>query len=249
MNLEILYLAWNRLAMTQMSFRTLLQNTDWRYVSRLVVYDDGSTDGTAEWLVEAGKRIPVPAFEFRQVSYNAPPATMNDYLALTEADAFVKLDNDIAVPSKWLDVLIRLAAEYGEFELIGMEAGQNSPPKPLRIPRSVLGARHIGGVGLMRVEAFRNRLPIPSSIGRDGFTIFQHRQRLAAGWVVPDLRVIQLDRIPDEPWASLSEQYIERGWQRRWHTYDEDGRYWWEWLPVDDAAKWWEKLQSEAAAA
>jgi hypothetical protein len=239
MQLEILYLAWNRLEFTKMSFHTLLFNTDWRRVSRLVVYDDGSEDPTAEYLKEAGKRVPVPAFEFRQVNFNAPGATMNDYLALTEADLFVKLDNDICVPKKWLPAVLGVAYQYPEYDLIGMEAGHTSaPPRHHRVAYGLKPVRHIGGVGLMRVETFRTRMPVPASLGRtsrsfnrDGFTLWQYRHNPKAAWITPDLAVIQLDKIPEEPWLSLSKEYQRRGWQRRWPLYDEAGRAWWSWLP------------------
>jgi glycosyltransferase involved in cell wall biosynthesis len=238
--IEILYLAWNRLEFTKASFRTLLANTHWRYVSRVIVYDDGSEDGTAEFLEQAGKTLPVEGFEFRQVNFNAPAATMNDYLALTEAETFVKIDNDIALPPTWLKTLVKVADDCPNYDLYGIEAGQNSPPeRPPRRGHTAQTARHIGGVGLMRVEAFRRRMPIPASLGkrsRDGFTIWQYRQRPMPCWVVPDLRVVQLDRIPEEPWMSLRAEYVERGWQREWEFYEPNGRYWWEWLdytPLD----------------
>ena len=49
-SVDVLFLAYNRLAFTQESFKALLENTDWQYVQRLSVYDDGSVDGTREWL-------------------------------------------------------------------------------------------------------------------------------------------------------------------------------------------------------
>ena len=34
------------------------------------------------------------------------------------------------------------------------------------------------------------------------------------------LKVFLLDRLPGEPWASLSRKYIAKGWQRAWSGYD-----------------------------
>lgn len=235
-----MYLAWNRIEYTKASFRTLRENTDWRYVDRLVVYDDGSEDGTAEFLERAGKTFPVPAFDFRQVNFNSPGATMNDYIALTEAEAFVKIDNDIAVPPGWLGPLIKLAQANPEYDLIGAEAGYTGPAENRRARYTVQKARHIGGVGLMRVEAFMRRPPVPASLGqkhrRDGFTIWQYRQHPTSAWITPDLALVQLDRIPEEPWLSLSKEYCAQGWQRDWGPYEFEGRVWWEWMdrcPLD----------------
>jgi hypothetical protein len=57
--------------------------------------------------------------------------------------------------------------------------------------------------------------------GRFGFTEWQNRNDLKRGWITPDLLVPQLDRVPVEPYRSLSETYIENGWQRAWTPYDD----------------------------
>ncbi len=54
-----MYLAWNRREFTEVSFPMLLANTDWEHVRQLHVYDDGSTDGTKEFLYEAIHECPV----------------------------------------------------------------------------------------------------------------------------------------------------------------------------------------------
>ena len=48
--IDILYVAFNRKEMTQASFTALRQNTAWEQVRTLYVVDDGSEDGTLEWL-------------------------------------------------------------------------------------------------------------------------------------------------------------------------------------------------------
>lgn len=229
---EILYLAYNRREYTRTSFGSLVRNTNWELVERIVAYDDGSEDGTAEWLKEVGAKVPV-SFELRQSSFRSPPLTMKDYVERSEAEAFVKIDNDVCVPPGWLDVLVRLAREHPKAELIGSEAGRG--PRPEESPEYGLKpAKHIGGIGLMRRRAFVVRPPITVATRykhrRDGFTIWQHRHRARAFWVVPDLAIVQLDRIPEEPWASLATEYVNNGWSRRWDKYPNDLRPWWAWL-------------------
>ena len=51
--LDIVYLAWNRLEFTRKTFETLVANTDWSKVARIIVYDDGSVDGTGDYLLHA----------------------------------------------------------------------------------------------------------------------------------------------------------------------------------------------------
>lgn len=238
MKVEILYTAWNRLEFTRVTFELLKRNTDWQRVSRLVVYDDGSEDGTREYLHEAGEDIPVVAFEVRDGGWHSTGATMNDFVALTDSDVFVKVDNDVCIPPGWLDRLVGVATRFPEYELLGMEAGWTGAYQGVvaRNRYTVTKASHIGGVGLMRTRAFEIRKPIPLSLGKNGragFTIWQHRYHLRAGWMTPDLPVVQLDRIPDEPWCSLSEKYVKAGWARPWAPYTADMKGWWEWLPSE----------------
>jgi len=238
MKVEILYTAWNRLAYTRTTFELLRRNTDWSKVTRLTVYDDGSEDGTREFLEGHEVAELVPAYEVREGGWHSTGATMNDFVALTESEAFVKIDNDVCVPSGWLGVLLSVASRHPGIELLGMEAGWTGArePRQQRAAYSVTAARHIGGVGLMRTKAFETRRPVPLSLGKNGragFTIWQHRYHLRAGWVTPDLPVVQLDRIPDEPWASLAASYIEAGWARAWEPYTDDMKGWWQWLPND----------------
>lgn len=238
MKVEILFTAWNRLEFTRVTFELLKRNTNWNRVTRLVVYDDGSEDGTREYLDEAGKDIPVEAFELRFGGWHSTGATMNDYIALAEAECFVKIDNDVAMPSGWLDRVSRAAYKHPEFDLVGMEAAWTGAYEGPRSPAAytVTPASHIGGVGLMRTKAFHWRRPVPLSLGKNGragFTIWQHRQSVRSGWLTPDIANVQLDRIPAEPWRSLAERYVEEGWARPWEPYAADMERWWRWLPKD----------------
>src|SRR5262249_22034514 len=129
MKVEILYTAWNRLEFTRVTFELLKRNTDWNRVSRLVVYDDGSEDGTREYLAaeqEANAAEPwVDALEVRDGGWHSLGATMNDYLSQTESELFVKIDNDIAMPEGWLRRVTQAWYRHQEYELVGMEAGWN----------------------------------------------------------------------------------------------------------------------------
>lgn len=226
---EILVLTWNRLAYTQTMLRCLKKNTNWDQVSRLVVYDDGSEDGTAKWAKKFCDEIPVRAFDFREIHFGAPAATMNDYLSTCEAPQFVKLDSDIAVPPGWLDVLEDVFMRHPNVELLGMEYGQTLPGPPEDGRYHAMPCRHIGGVGMMRTSMF-HRLPPIMARGRSGWTEHQHRHMPNRAWLNPDLPVVHLDRVRHtEPWRLLAEQYIAKGWQRDWGGYD-TSRPHWEWM-------------------
>lgn len=73
--------------------------------------------------------------------------------------------------------------------------------------------------------------------GRSGFSEWQHTYQPVRGWIRPDLPVALLDRVPLEPWLSLSQEYIANGWQRPQGIWD---ARWMSWA--------YEHLETEAAA-
>lgn len=227
MTVEILYLAWNRLAFTEASFRLLRENTDWSLVDRLVIYDDGSTDGTADWLEENARDGTCEYVEIRRVGFRAPAATMNDYLATTDADWFAKIDSDIAVPPLWLESMLSVAERHPDLELLGMDGGRHGVADPWQPPEACgyEPASHIGGVGLMRVASFHSRPPIKAR-GRFGFTEWQDTHDPVRGWITPGLAAAQLDLIPDDPWAALAAEYVAKGWARKWSPYCPSHPWW-----------------------
>lgn len=238
MKIDILYCAWNRLRFTSATWSWMMAHTNWAMVDKLVVYDDGSQDGTQEFLREHAvpfrhlrREIPV---DFRVSNLQAPAAIMNHYIATSQADVFVKVDNDIALPGGWLEKLAGVAERHPEVELLGMEAGMIAMQGRDGVTREygVEPCSHIGGVGLMRVESFKSRPEIPYRIGtRIGFTEWQNRYDPVRAWISPDLDVPQLDRLPIEPWASLTAEYVQHGWNREWPKYSEEWmRPYWLWL-------------------
>lgn len=237
--IDIVYCAWNRLEFTTATWAWLLAHTDWSFVNRLVVYDDGSEDGTLEFLREQVEEIDGMngglVAELRMSDLRSPTAVMNHYIATSEATFFAKVDNDIALPGGWLEALIQVMYSRAHPDLVGMEAGMVELPgrdgKQWNGRYEFEPSSHIGGVGLMRVEAFRKRPPIPSRVGsRQGFTEWQNRHEVVRGWVRPDVLCPQLDRVPEEPWTVISETYIANGWQRQWPQYDPKWmRPYWSW--------------------
>jgi hypothetical protein len=236
MNLDIVHLSWHRPEFSEASLAALLANTDWRQVREVVLYDDTpkplrEVRAVAERISE---RLPCRVVH---TNYRSPVRTMNDYLDQEVLpEAFVKLDSDIVVPPGWLQRMVSVMERNPALELLGFEAGQSgmvAPPKPQSLrPEAYtwVEARHIGGVGLMRIQAFLDR-PRMRPAGRYGFTEWQHRHRPVVGWIAPDLHVCDLSRIPVQPWQHLSHDYLGRGWQRQWPQDAHDPRYW----------EWWTK--------
>ena len=244
--IDLLYVAWNRLEMTEASFQSVLDNTDWDIVRTLIVHDDGSKDGTAQYLSRAYKDAPVKHAEFDTVRLGGPVAAMNAYLARGgRAEFFAKVDNDFVMPKGWLPTLYAVLSNSPDLDIIGTEpfVGLNTEPE---VGVGVIGgfdlvngteheyavgytvASHIGGKGLIRTDCFNGR-PMHAD-GRQGFTQWQHKnEEVHKAWITPDIKSFGLDQLPLEPWATLTERYVKQGWQRAWPKYAEESHEYWDW--------------------
>ncbi len=229
-SLDVLFLSYNRWEFTETTLRLLYENTDWSLVRRFVVYDDGSEVETQMKLQRLLVEAPVEAF-IHTTHHRSPVGVMRDYLEHEPAEVFAKVDNDVCMPPGWLEHL--LSAWTPGVDLLGVELGQpHGLDSVSDEPVQVVPCSHIGGIGLMRTAAFE-RSPKMKPVGRFGFTEWQHKYRPARGWVFPEIDAPCLDRMPTEPWASLSLEYEQFGWQRPWWKY-----------PIEIASRWaWMEAQ------
>jgi glycosyltransferase involved in cell wall biosynthesis len=248
MNTDLLFLTHNRKAFTEASLNALQANTNWGLVDKFIAYDEESTDGTLELVKERLSEISeVVPVELRQGRWNGPAGVMRDYVQHSDSDVFAKIDNDVITPPGWLDDSHTVMEQNPELDLLGLEppVSRTGEPNQHRICRydATLEEEHapgplryvavccIGGVGLMRTERFRqhNNL-IPTGI-YSGFSKWQQEHHVRAGWIAPALRLFLVDRLPFNPWRSLAQHYILKGWQRTFNAYlgDEADRLWGWW--------------------
>lgn len=223
MKIDILFPVYNRREFANEALKALTQNTDLDR-ARLCVHNDSLNEG--------------------------PVAVMNRFLARDDGSAiFAKIDSDTIVPPGWLDAALAVMQENPELDLLGIEPPASRTPAPwggrVAIPEfygpfisaTLQGPAYarcdmIGGIGLMRRSAFAGREPmIPhAQNGVGGFSDWQLKHpEVTKGWIVPPLNVFLLDRLPIEPWASLSKEYIQKGWQRPWTNYSLSDSALWEW--------------------
>lgn len=232
--LDILFIAFNRLEMTRESFYALAVNTDWEPVHRLYVHDDGSKDGTYEWLRENQGLIPVPVVLHR-LHFGGPVEATNWYLSESAddvtsglVDRFCKIDNDFVVCPGWLPEVLAQMTLNANVDVFGFEPMQGPATLPPYEKRVLRMARHIGGKMIVRHRIFDHCRP--TADGRDGWTQFQtHHVMIPKAWVEPDLPCFGLDQLDFEPWASLTTEYEAKGWARRWPAYPPEFEAYWSW--------------------
>lgn len=235
--IDLLYVAFNRLAFTRETIVALLEHTDWSEVASFFILDDGSTDGAAEYL-RAIAETEMPLISdtvnvvFHGDRFGGPVAAMNYYLdhASPDVQMFAKIDNDMVVAPGWLNDLLRTMTLNPGLDVLGMEPFVGDATA-CPFPREITPARHVGGKGLIRSRAFGKCRMVPGGHnGYQGFTQWQEaHEHITKAWVTPDLLSFGIDQIPVEPWRSLAEKYAELGWQRLWPVYGGPAHYeWWE---------------------
>ena len=230
--IDILFPTYHREHFTAASLAALRANTDLIHTARLIIHEDWRNEG--------------------------PVAVMNRHLAREGSEIFAKIDNDTIVPPGWLPAALAVMEAHPELGLLGIEPPISRTPAPWANPR-LYGARPpeslipnpqslgyapcemIGGIGLMRRSAFAGKdamVPFAHN-GVGGFSDWQTRHpEVVKGWIVPPLNVFLLDRLPIEPWLSMSKSYIARGWQRPWTAYAAaDAALWEWWLELDGMDK------------
>jgi GT2 family glycosyltransferase len=226
---DVMFLACNRLELTRETFGALLANTDWDRVNELHVYDDGSVDGTRQWLAERIVDVPCRA-RLVETSWGSPVMAMRQFIESATAPMLAKIDNDAMMPPGWLAESLDVFARHPRLDLLGIEA-MYAVDAQRGMPRTFIPAAFISGLGLYRLRAFRASRPAAYDKWF-GLEEWQHVQGpgLLRGWISPALPVFLLDRCPFEPWLSLTEHYIAQGWMRRWPKYDPASTLWtWRW--------------------
>jgi hypothetical protein len=237
---DILYVSCNRLEFTIQSFEALIANTAWGRVRKLFIADDDSTDGTAEYLRDHWRYIPVPV-ALNEGRFGGPVAAMNWYLDETAEDPdapdiWAKIDNDFVVCPGWLPEMYRQMELHHKLDILGTEPFLGDPAMPGTVHRDIEApVAHIGGKGLIRRRAMQHSRPTPGGFnGYQGFTQWQEaNEGVVKGWIKPDLPCFGLDQVRPEhgPWRGLAEEYARKGWQRLWPVYGDNAHYSW-WRPV-----------------
>jgi glycosyltransferase involved in cell wall biosynthesis len=203
-----MFLAKNRLEFTRESLHQLRRNTNWSMVNEFVLYDDGSTDGTLEFLQEQAAEM---GAELRRTNLGSAVTCGNHFIQRSKADFLAKCDNDAMYPPHWLDISLAIIRDHPELQMLCLENRNLAGVLPFTYEPAVEG----DGLFVVRREIFKGAdLPVVKDRywGLERWLATHHAR---VGWVKPSIPVFLLDRLPFEPWISLSRQYEASGWQRK----------------------------------
>ncbi len=110
MRAHIGVVTWNRLELTRLCLESLLTRTPPGY--GLTVVDNGSDDGTREYLLQLADAHPHMRVRLLRRNMGVAVASNLAWDDAAGADCFVKLDNDVEILDPlWLERLMRLLAE------------------------------------------------------------------------------------------------------------------------------------------
>jgi hypothetical protein len=241
---DIVYLAKGRPEFTAASLAALARNTNWERVEFLWIY----TDGERADVMLYRYLFPGMLINLMPDKVGGPVAVMNDYLTTRfhGSPLWAKIDNDVIAPPGWLDACLDVMDAHPELDLLGIEPPESRTPAPWaggkRVPAPEKFAHpatisnyapcdSIGGIGLFRTSAWRNRPAMIPHSTYGGFGDWAKRTNCVCGWLVPPLKLFLLDRLPVEPWASLSKRYIAEKQQRAWTMYSQ--------AEAESLAGWW----------
>ena len=97
---------WNQVEYTRQCVAALLRHT--RNKWELIVIDNGSRDGTAEYLANIRDAAPMPVTVITNTSNQGFPAAINQGLQCARGEYLVLLNNDVVVTDGWLEQLTAL---------------------------------------------------------------------------------------------------------------------------------------------
>jgi len=111
---SIVVVSYNALAKTRTCLEALRRNADERHPTEIIVVDNGSTDGSAEWLAQQTD------IDFVRNADNAgAPRARNQGIARARGEYLAFLDNDVITTHEWLHRLLFHAEVDGASGCVG----------------------------------------------------------------------------------------------------------------------------------
>lgn len=187
MRAHIGMVTWNRLELTRHCLASLLQNTPPGY--GLTVVDNGSTDGTQNFLQELAAAHPHMRLHLLRRNMGVAVASNLAWDDAAEADFYVKLDNDVEVlDPQWLSRLMDMLADNPGLGMAGYRLCPKHEGSPLALAHGVtaLEVACCNGACACIPRAVHERLGFwNEGFGRYGYEDLEYSWRARkAGYIV-----------------------------------------------------------------
>lgn len=115
---NICMITYNRLNFTKQAIQSLLEHTDYPYV--LTVVDNGSRDGTPDYLMEMEARGTIKNLVLLENNLGVAKAANIGWVLEPEASHYLKLDNDIVIQKDgWLSQMVAVAERIPQVGVLG----------------------------------------------------------------------------------------------------------------------------------
>jgi glycosyltransferase involved in cell wall biosynthesis len=201
MKIDLIFIAYNRLPYTKLAIPALLADPTEEFL--LTIWDNGSTDGTREYLASVeDPRIVRTVFSAENVKLNG---AVNDVVDRSEADLFgIVFDDDLVTPG-WTRPLAQAHADVPDFGMIGC---WHFSPETFDYERAKHKIQRFGqhqvlrhpwtgvGAGLAKVKTMRECGPLESS-RTTGYWIKMALKGYVNGYYYPLIYVEHMDY----PWS------------------------------------------------
>ncbi|MDJ0765530.1 MAG: glycosyltransferase family 2 protein [Myxococcota bacterium] len=159
----LVMVTYNRLDFTRITLERLLKNTTLPF--RLVILDNGSTDGTQDWLKANREGFPfIDKLFFFEENLGIGRALNNGMsYALSQSQRVGRIDNDVLVPPRWLeDLTAVLESDLNPMVVAGCITDDDVAKAQIRnsVPQHVAGLKvyavdYAGGfLNLYRSDVF-----------------------------------------------------------------------------------------------
>jgi len=126
---SIIILTCNQIEYTKKCIESIFQNTQKPY--ELIIVDNGSTDGTVEYLEFEilDRNKPVVIKVIKNISNNGFSGGNNQGMAAATGDYILLMNNDVVVTPGWLERLICCAEKKPEIGIVGPRSNYVSGPQ------------------------------------------------------------------------------------------------------------------------
>lgn len=214
---------YNRLAYTKFCINTLLKSLSENYKNRnnikIVIIDDGSTDGTHQYLKQIhGAYHSYDVITALYQDHKGLAARTNEFWEYSKADILIKIDNDIEVRGNWLENMINPLLKFPELGISGgwiLTLNPEDIYKNFNNPFYVIGdigykeVSFVGGIYAIKREVIEKNGYLQDDSGIWGWTGYQQKLKgFKIGYALPPAETLNME-IDGHPMCRRYTEYLD----------------------------------------